>query len=69
MLLIISNLLTGRNKKFFENIKNNNDILDKIGSFLDDDFDIEEIKNNKSIVVEKQNQLNLICNDVKVLNG
>ena len=59
-------LLTGRNKKFFGNIKNNNDTLDKIGSFLDDDFDIEEIKNNKSIVVEKQNQLNLICNDIKV---
>ena len=59
-------LLTGRNKKFFENIENNNELLDKIGSFLDDDFDIEEVKNNKSIVVDKQNQLNLICNDIKL---
>ena len=59
-------LLIGRNKKFFDNVKNNNELLDKIVSFLDDDFDIEEIKNNKSIVVEKQNQLNLICNDIKV---
>jgi len=59
-------LLTGRSKKFFENIENNNDLLDKIGSFLDDDFDIEEVKNNKSIVVEKQNQLNLVCNDIKL---
>ena len=33
---------------------------------MNNDFDIEEIKNNKSIVVDKQNQLNLICNDIKV---
>ena len=59
-------LLTGRNKKFFENIENNNELLDKIVNFLDDDFDIEETKNNKSIVIEKQNQLNLICNDIKL---
>ena len=59
-------LLVGRNKKFFENIKNNNELLDKIGNFLNDDFDIEDTKNNKSIVVEKQNQLNIICNDIKL---
>ena len=33
---------------------------------MNEDFDIEEIKNNKSTVVEKQNRLNLICNDIKV---
>jgi len=59
-------LLTGRNKKFSDNIKNNNELLNKIQIFLNEDFDIEEIENNKSIVVEKQNQLNLICNDIKV---
>ena len=59
-------LLTGRSKKFLDNIKNNNELLNKIESFLSDDFDIEETKNNKSIVVEKQNQLNLICNDIKL---
>ena len=59
-------LLVGRNKKFYENIKNNNELLDKIGNFLNDDFDIEDTKNNKSIVVEKQNQLNIICNDIKL---
>ena len=59
-------LLTGRSKKFSDNIKNNNELLNKIQNFLNEDFDIEEIKNNKSIVVEKQNQLNLICSDIKV---
>tara|TARA_R110002073_G_scaffold171764_3_gene328847 strand:+ start:4130 stop:7285 length:3156 start_codon:yes stop_codon:yes gene_type:complete len=59
-------LLTGRSKKFSDNIKNNTELLEKIKKFLNDDFDIEEIKNNKAIVVEKQNQLNLICNDIKV---
>ena len=59
-------LLTGRNKKFSDNIKNNNELLNKIQNFLNEDFDIEEIKNNKSIVVEKQNQLNLIYNDIKI---
>ena len=59
-------LLTGRSKKFSDNIKNNKDLLEKIKKFLNNDFDIEEIKNNKSIVVDKQNQLNLICNDIKV---
>jgi len=59
-------LLVGRNNKFSENIKNNNGLLNKIESFLNDDFDIEDIKKNKSIVVEKQNQLNAICNDIKI---
>ena len=59
-------LLTGRSKKFSDNIKNNIELLEKIKKFLNDDFDIEEIKNNKAIVVKKQNQLNLICNDIKV---
>jgi len=59
-------LLTGRSKKFSDNIKNNNELLNKIQNFLNKDFDIEEIKNNKSIVVKKQNQLNLIYNDIKV---
>ena len=59
-------LLVGRNKKFSDNIENNKELLNKIESFVNDDFDIEEIKNNKSIVVERQNQLNLICNDIKV---
>ena len=59
-------LLTGRNDKFSDNIKNNDELLSKIKSFLNDDFDIEEIRKNKSVVVERQNQLNLICNDVKV---
>jgi len=59
-------LLIGKSKKFFNNIKNNKELLSKIESFLNDDFDIEDIKSNKSIVVERQNQLNLICNDIKV---
>ena len=59
-------LLISRNKKFSDNIKNNNDLLNKIGSFLNDDFNIEEIKNNQSIVVDKQHQLNTICNDIKL---
>ena len=59
-------LLVGRNKKFSDNICNNKELLIKIGSFLNDDFNIEEIRNSQSIVVEKQNQLNLIYNDVKV---
>jgi len=57
---------TEKSKKLFKNIKSNNELLKKIKDFLDDDFDIEEIKNNKSIVVEKQNKLNLICNDIKL---
>ena len=59
-------LLTGKNEKFFENIKVNNELLNKIKDFLDDDFDIEEIKNNKAVVLEKQNQLNLIIGDIKL---
>ena len=59
-------LLIKRNKKFSDNIKNNNELLNKIQSFLDDDFDINKIKNNKSTVVKRQSQLNLICNDIKV---
>ena len=58
-------LLTGRNEKLYENITNNNELLDKINSFLINDFDIEEVKNNKSIVVEKQNELWMICSDIK----
>ena len=59
-------LLSARNAKFLSNINNNEELLGKIDSFLSDDFDIEEIKNNQSIVSEKQDQLNLICNDIKV---
>jgi len=59
-------LLAEKNKKFASNIKNNGELLSKIESFLSDDFNIEETKNNKLVVVEKQNQLNLICNDIKV---
>ena len=59
-------LLTGRSKKFSDNIRNSKELLEKIKKFLNEDFDIEEIKNNKSTVVEKQNRLNLICNDIKV---
>ena len=40
--------------------------MNKIEIFLSDGFNIEKIKNNKSIVVEKQNQLNLVCNDIKL---
>ncbi len=59
-------LLSARNAKFLSNINNNEELLGKIDSFLSDDFNIEEIKNNQSIVSEKQDQLNLICNDIKV---
>ena len=59
-------LLSARNAKFLSNMNNNEELLGKIDSFLSDDFNIEEIKNNQSIVSEKQDQLNLICNDIKV---
>ena len=58
-------LLSARNSKFLSNIDNNAELLGKIESFLSDDFNIEEIKSNQSIVSEKQDQLNLICNDIK----
>lgn len=58
-------LLSARNSKFLSNINNNAELLGKIESFLSDDFNIEEIKSNQSIVSEKQDQLNLICNDIK----
>ena len=59
-------LLSARNAKFLSNINNNEELLGKIDSFLNEDFNIEEIKSNQSIVSEKQDQLNLICNDIKI---
>ena len=59
-------LLTAKNRKFSDNVNNNEELLNKIESFLNDDFNIEEIKDSQSIVSEKQNHLNLICNDIKV---
>jgi DNA repair exonuclease SbcCD ATPase subunit len=59
-------LLTAKNRKFSDNMNNNEELLNKIESFLNDDFNIEEIKDSQSIVSEKQNHLNLICNDIKV---
>lgn len=60
------NLLSAKNNKFSDNMKNNEELLNKIENFLNDDFNIDEIKVSQSIVSEKQNQLNLICNDIKV---
>ena len=57
--------LENRNDELSDTIDTNKALLEKIENFLNDNFDIEDVRENKTLVIEKQTELNNICNEVQ----
>tara|TARA_R110002074_G_scaffold283977_1_gene455611 strand:- start:528 stop:3683 length:3156 start_codon:yes stop_codon:yes gene_type:complete len=57
--------LGNKNKELYKLIKTNNALLNKIEKFLNEDFDIVEIRNKKELVAQRHGELSNLLHDIQ----
>ena len=57
--------LESKNRNMLELINTNNALLTKIGKFLNEDFDIEEIRERKKVLASKETELNNLLHNIQ----